>query len=248
MATSRWWLAALALCPAFAGAAAPTDWRDIESRTQYAWYTEDARDLAAVARRVTELPPDRQRGYYLALIQMRAAQLSLARPAADVQGAQRAAGDCISAADEVLADTPADAEVLALQALCMDLRARTRTLGVPFTAARSRSQMQRALQLAPKDPRVRLLAAQLAYAGARASQDRARLLDQFQSAVDAFELERQGLERVPAWGAAEAWEGLAQVYLDRGDAIAARSALEQALLLVPEFKLAHRQLDHILRG
>ncbi len=33
--------------------AADIDWRDVESRMQYAWYTEDARDLAAVADRVS---------------------------------------------------------------------------------------------------------------------------------------------------------------------------------------------------
>ena len=108
--------------------------------------------------------------------------------------------------------------------------------------------MQRALQLAPKNPRVLLLAAQLAYASARSTQERAQLLAAFQSAVDAFELERQGLERIPAWGAPEAWQGLAQVYLDRGDAIAARSALEHALLLMPDYKSAHRLLNHILTG
>jgi Tfp pilus assembly protein PilF len=53
---------------------------------------------------------------------------------------------------------------------------------------------------------------------------------------------------VPAWGAADAWQALAQVYLDRGDAIAARAALEHALLLVPEYTAAHRLLNHILTG
>ena len=108
--------------------------------------------------------------------------------------------------------------------------------------------MQTALQLAPRDPRVRLLAAQLSYLSAKSTRERAQLLAPFQSAVDAFELERQGLERIPAWGAAEAWQGLAQVYMDRGDPIAARSALEHALLLMPEYKSAHRLLDHILKG
>jgi hypothetical protein len=93
---------------------------------------------------------------------------------------------------------------------------------------------------------VRLLAAELAYSSAKSTPDRAQLLPSFQSAVDAFELERQGLERLPAWGAADAWEGLARVDLDRGDAIAARSALEHALLLVPDYQAAHRLLDHIL--
>jgi tetratricopeptide (TPR) repeat protein len=246
------WVLLLGLLPALAGGAAPTDWRDIESRTQYAWYTEDSRELAAAAGRITDLSaPDPQRSYYLTLTRLREAQVLLARPgsgAAEAAAAQRAVAGCIGSADEYLADRPEDAEVLALQSLCMDLRGRIRTLGVPFAAARGRAQMQRAVQLAPKNPRVRLLAAQLAYAAARTNQDRGQLLAQFQGAVDAFELERQGLERIPAWGAAEAWEGLAQVYLDRGDAIAARSALEHALLLVPDFRSAHRLLDRIVRG
>ncbi len=237
------------LLPGLLGAAtlagaADTDWRDIESRVQYAWYTEDARDLASLENRVRGLPdPDQNRNYYFTLIQLREAQLP-----ADSAGAARAAGGCIDAADQALAARPDDAEVLALQSFCMDLRSRSRPLDVPFAGARSRSQMQRALQLAPRNPRVRLLAAQLAYAGARSAAERGRQLASFQSAVDAFETERQGLERIPSWGAAEAWQGLAQVYLDRGDAIAARSALEHALLLMPDYKSAHRLLNHIVTG
>jgi tetratricopeptide (TPR) repeat protein len=224
--------------------AAGADWRDVESRIQYAWYTEDARDLAKVADHVTGLPSsDPLRDYYLVLTQLHQAQLALA-PATVGQ----AAGACIRSADEALAVRPTDAEVLALQSLCMELRSRARSLDVPFAGARSRTQMQRALQLAPHNPRVRLLAAQLAFAAARSNQERAELLATFQSAVDAFELERQGLERVPAWGGAEAWQGLAQIYLDRGDAIAARAALEHALLLVPDYTSAHRLLNHILTG
>jgi tetratricopeptide (TPR) repeat protein len=231
--------------------AADTDWRDVESRIQYAWYTEDARDLAAVAARVTAVPADDpRRSYYLAWIQLREAQLAFAHPAsADAPATVgHAAADCISSADDALAAQPTDAEALALQSLCMDLRSRIRTVGMPFAGSRSRAQMQSALQLAPKDPRVRLLAAQLAYLSAKSTRERSQLVTPFQSAVDAFELERQGLERIPAWGAAEAWQGLAQVYLDRGDAIAARAALEHALLLMPDYKSAHRLLDHIVKG
>lgn len=237
-------LAPVLLGLATLAAAGETDWRDIESRVQYAWYTEDARDLASVEHRVRELPDsDPQRSYYLTLIQLREAQLP-----SDVAATGRSAGDCIDSADAALAARPTDAEVLGMQSFCMDLRSRSRPLDVPFAGARSRSQMQRALQLAPRNPRVRLLAAQLAYAAAKSTAERARQLTAFQSAVDAFEVERQGLERIPSWGAAEAWQGLAQVYLDRGDAIAARSALEHALLLMPEYKSAHRLLDHIVKG
>ncbi|HEY6457096.1 MAG TPA: hypothetical protein VIY90_17610 [Steroidobacteraceae bacterium] len=247
---------ALLLVPAMFGMtsitlAADIEWRDVESRMQYAWYTEDARDLAAIAERVTAVTAaDPRRGYYLAWIHLRQAQLTFAHPGsgAATAAAGHALADCISSADAALAARPTDAEVLALQSLCMDLRSRIRTVGVPFAASRSRAQMQMALRLAPQDPRVRLLSAQLAYLGAKSTPERTQLLASFQSAVDAFELERQGLERIPGWGAAEAWEGLAQVYLDRADAIAARAALEHALLLMPEYKSAHRLLDHIVKG
>jgi tetratricopeptide (TPR) repeat protein len=223
---------------------ADTDWRDVESRVQYAWYTEDARELTSVENRVRELPDsDPKRSYYLTLIQMREAQI-----AADMATVGRAAGGCVDSADAALAIRPTDAEVLALQSFCMDLRSRSRPLDVPFAGSRSRGQMQHALQLAPGNPRVRLLAAQLAYAATKSAAEHAKQLKSFQSAVDAFETERQGLERIPSWGAAEAWQGLAQVYLDRGDAIAARSALEHALLLMPDYKSAHRLLNHIVTG
>jgi len=246
----------LLLMPAMLALASPTigadtDWRDIEARMQYAWYTEDARDLAAVADRVTAVPAaEPWRSYYLAWIQLREAQLAFAHLGSGdaAAAAQHALAGCISSADEALARRPTDAEVLALQSSCMDLRSRIRTVGMPFAGSRSRAQMQTALQLAPKDPRVQLLAAQLSYLNAKSTRERTQLLGAFQSAVDAFELERQGLERIPAWGAAEAWQGLAQVCLDRGDAIAARSALEHALLLMPDYKTAHRLLDHILKG
>ena len=242
-----------ALLPPLA-AAADTDWRDIESRIQYAWYTEDARDLVTAVDRVTALSSaEPLRNYYLALSHLHEAQLAVAAAARSAGAARgpapgEAASACIDSADDALATRPTDAEVLALQSLCMELRTRARSLDVPFASSRSHAQMQRALQLAPRNPRVRLLAAQLSYLAARSSQERAALSGSFQSAVDAFELERQGLERVPAWGGAEAWEGLAQIDLERGDAIAARAALEHALLLVPDYTAAHRLLNQILTG
>lgn len=235
-------LAGTALLPRQA-AAADIDWRDIESRIEYSWYTEDTRDLAKVVDRVTALAAaEPLRSYYLALAQLRAAQLATGAAVAQPAGA------CIDSADEALAARPTDAEVLALRSLCMELRSQARSLDVPFASSRDHAQMQRALQLAPHNPRVRLLAAELTYVAGRSTAERAALVPPFQSAVDAFELERQGLERVPAWGAAEAWQGLAQIYLDRGDAIAARAALEHALLLVPEYTAAQRLLNRILKG
>ncbi len=53
-----------ALCSARPAAAAETDWRDIEARIQYAWYTEDSRELTKTADQVTELSAAPLRDYY----------------------------------------------------------------------------------------------------------------------------------------------------------------------------------------
>ncbi len=58
----------------------------------------------------------------------------------------------------------------------------------------------------------------------------------------AFETERQDVAPLPAWGAPEGYLQLARAALQRGDAVAARSALERALLLAPEFAAAKRLL------
>src|ERR1700722_5480036 len=102
-------LAPAVLCAGPFAGAADTDWRDVESRVQYAWYTEDARDLTAVEKRLTALPDtDPQRSYYLTLIQLREAQITV-----DEQVGGREAASCISSADAALALRPTDAEVLA---------------------------------------------------------------------------------------------------------------------------------------
>ena len=41
-------IAAVVLVLPAVASGAQTDWRDLESRVQYAWYTEDARDLVAL--------------------------------------------------------------------------------------------------------------------------------------------------------------------------------------------------------
>ena len=53
---------------------------------------------------------------------------------------------------------------------------------------------------------------------------------------------------VPGWGAADAFTSLAQDYLTRGDAVAARNVLERALLVAPEFAQARRLMAEIVSG
>jgi Tfp pilus assembly protein PilF len=56
------------------------------------------------------------------------------------------------------------------------------------------------------------------------------------------------VERTPGWGAAEAYTYLGRGYLERGDVLNARDALERALLIAPDFAMAKRLLTKITTG
>jgi hypothetical protein len=222
---------------------AATDWADIEARIQYAFYVEDARALGALRATLAAMDEEPRRDYYLALTDYRLGRLTAPRdPGAAAQGA----ADCVTSLGQALRHSPDDAEDLALQASCLDERVHLRPIDVPFAAARSRAQMRHALLLAPANPRVQLLHARQDHEYPAAGADRARSFDELQRAVAAFERERQDVQRLPQWGLPEAYVDLARSCLERGDALAARAALEHALLLAPDFVAAHRLLSGIV--
>jgi len=75
-----------------------------------------------------------------------------------------------------------------------------------------------------------------------------RALGKLRQTVAAFEAERSDADRLPGWGAAEAWLLLARDLLDHGDAVGARDALEHSLLIAPEFAQARRLMTKITSG
>jgi tetratricopeptide (TPR) repeat protein len=130
---------------------------------------------------------------------------------------------------------------MALQSACL------RTLGnltpwKPLAAPKSTGQMEKAAKLAPKDPRVLLLQALQDDEGGRIG---AEAIGKLKKAAAAFEAERQGVERTPGWGAAEVYVYLGRGYLQQGDVLAARDALERALLIAPDFAMARRLMKKI---
>lgn len=222
-------------------------WMDVENRIEYAYYTEDARALEGL---VTALdsgsPQDHWRLYYAGLANYRAALLY---GAVDKNRAASALETCIDRVAKAIEQKKDFPDALALQSVCLSLLTAMRPMRAPLAAPRSTAQIERAIKLAPRNPRVLLLDALGDYdRPAIFGGSKERVLPKLQKAVEAFERERRDAGVLPGWGAADAYAFLARSYLDRGDAVAAREALERALLIAPEFALARRMISKITSG
>lgn len=226
-----------------AGASTDAEWLDVESRIQYGYYTEDLRALDDVLQSLGAEDSDAlRRNYYRGLASLRLALLSEPR---DAGKARQPAERCVASLEQAVKAAPGSAEPLALESACLRVLARVRPIGAPYYALKSNAQMRRALELSPRNPRVQLLNAVADYDLKR---DPAQVIAELNAAVAAFERERQSVERPPSWGAAEAYAYLGRSLLERGDALAARGALEHALLLAPDFAYAHRLMARITSG
>ena len=235
------------LLPSLAGAAdasSETTWLDMEGRIQYGYYTEDARSLETLATQLsTGDTDDSFRSYYAALADYRVTLLTK-----DLSRALTHAERCVAAANRAVEAKKQFAEAIALESACLARMARLSPLRSPFAASRSKSTIGKALQLAPRNPRVLLLDAVNAYEGAANGVEKDHATGKLKRAVAALEAERQDVVHVPGWGLAEAYIYLGRACLDRGDTVAARDVLEHALLAAPEFAEARRLMTKITSG
>jgi hypothetical protein len=225
-----------------------TSWRDIESRIQYGYYTEDAAALRSLRGLIAaDESRNRLHGYYAALLAWREAQLA-AQAAAASQGATPGdlAQHCVTEADQALETDAAFVDLLTLRAACFATPLAPG--GAGLSAHRARKDIERALKAAPHDPRVLLVDAMYDYQLAPPEGNKERALTKLRRAVAAFEAERAGVERLPGWGAAESYLLLAEDLLEHADPVGARDALEHALLIAPEFAQARRLMARIVSG
>jgi hypothetical protein len=244
---------ALALLSLLLGGAAGADegqWRDTESRIQYGYYTQDTRTLSNVAAAVdAEDAKDQWQGYYAGLVSWRLAQLAVLHPPSKGASVAQLAERCTRALDRVLEQQADFAEGLALRAVCAATPLAGGGLHVPFAGHGPRKDLDRALALAAKNPRVLLLDALGDYEfSAALGGTKERALPKLRRAVAAFEAERGGAEALPGWGAPEAYYYLARNLLEHQDPVGARDALEHALLLAPEYVPARALMAKITSG
>jgi tetratricopeptide (TPR) repeat protein len=262
----------VALASVAAGAAnVETHWLDVESRIQYGYFTEDLRALRNLVEPLAAGDPhDPLKSYYAGLLAYRLIEVSVARApeangqqagqqppprqgdhgksGSDKNEARQTLERCIAALGNALQAQRDFADALALQSACLGLLAEQSTWHVPFAAPKSATQLRKALQLEPKNPRVLLLDALDTYQHRKPSEDTPHTCDKFKSTAAMFETERAAVDKVPGWGAAEAYMWLGRCYLDNGDGNAARDALERSLLIAPEFTQARRLLSSITSG
>jgi tetratricopeptide (TPR) repeat protein len=156
---------------------------------------------------------------------------------------------CVGSLDQALEAQSNFPDALALQSACLGLLAELVSWRAPLAAPKSASQLHKALQLAPKNPRVLLLDAIDEYGRPKAPGGGAEHpCGKFEAVAKVFEAERADVDQVPGWGAAEAYMWLGRCYLDNDNPNAARDALERALLIAPEFGQARRLLATITSG
>ena len=191
------------VCLAFATAgtgalAEDRDWMDVEGRIQYGFYTEDARALADVADELTrgEEAQEPLREYYAGLANYR---LALVLSSRDKGRARDAIEHCVDSLGAALKTEADFAAALALQSACLRTMSDLKPWK-PLAGSKSSGQLEKAVKLAPKDPRVLMLAAVEGMDGDKLDD---ASLARLKKAAAAFEAERQGMDRTPGWGAAD---------------------------------------------
>ncbi|MGH8288751.1 MAG: hypothetical protein ACREV7_06935 [Steroidobacteraceae bacterium] len=262
-AHSTFLLVLLAAGPAFAAPAAPArasaavphsgaHWMQIERRIERRYFQQDAGGLEAMAASLStggfaqgDARDEEWRSYYVALLDYRLVLLAKDDAARAWPFTER----CVDRLNQALVLDPGSVEALALQSACLALQSRLDPWRSPLAAPLSLARIDKALKLAPDNPRVLLL-------GAEGARDRPKFFGGdgqeaftlLKRAVGAFEEQGARVRAVPAWGAADAFTCLARDYLTRGDAIAARNVLERALLVAPHFGQARRLMAEIVSG
>ncbi|MGH8188256.1 MAG: hypothetical protein ACREUC_16990 [Steroidobacteraceae bacterium] len=238
------WLA-VAL-PADVRAESMAELDDAAARMQYAFYTGDPRTIETLLKSIEalEVGPNlaATQSYQLAYGSWKLSQLYLdsvsgERPPSNAKSlAAKAAQACVRHAKAAVQQDARMGEAYAIQAACEGFTSGAR--GGSAGCERGKP-MRTALSVSPDNPRVKLIEALCA---SGRSPDPAAA-DRWRPVVESFEAAPPSAPGRPDWGHVEALTRLGETYLQRGDSVAARDALERALVLAPDYRQARQLLQ-----
>lgn len=233
-------LSGAVLCVPAVYADAVSDLDDAASRTQYAFYTGDARGLEEMQGLIERLEVPAtlasMKAYFAAYANWKLAQLytdEASRPAAKTSArghAGKAAQTCVRHIESALKLDPRMAEAYAINAICSALAP-----GLTVTSCARSKALRTALELESANPRVRFIEMLCSTEKADASSTQ---IEKLRTLVTTFESAPPSAPGKPDWGQAEVLVLLGQRYLERGDPLAARDAIERALVIAPDFRKA----------
>jgi tetratricopeptide (TPR) repeat protein len=220
---------------------------DAAARMQYAFHTGDIRgveEAISVVQKVA-LPVSLKgmKEYFSAYGQWKLAELHADAAASgrrdERSAASKAAATCARLAQEATRIDATLAEGFAIEAICSVSPARATEVFSSGDCSKHRS-LRAAQELAPTNPRVMLIEAQCSVAtdktGSQASIERLRRV------VRAFDTARPSRPGQSDWGYAEALVLLGEAHLQAGDSVAARDAIERALVIAPDYRKAREML------
>jgi tetratricopeptide (TPR) repeat protein len=228
---------------------APDEAQDYENRIEFGYLSEDARALRALIRTLTALAADDGDARTHYLVAHADYRLALVLDATRKHGADDAAKACIDELADLTRKNSTDVEAFVQQAACHGFLAGSSVIKAVTHGPEAGDSVVAALRLAPKNPRARLVDALVDYwRPGKLGGDRARAFAKFGQAAEFFEALPPGSSEFPSWGSADVYFWLGKSYIDRGEPAAARSALERALIVAPDFAAARRQLTRLSSG
>lgn len=223
---------------------------DAAARLQYAFYSEDLRGLQEVVTLIQGVQIDAPAGakeYQLAYGEWKLAQLyadpdSQRSPIAHANAsAGKAAEQCVKHGRAAIEQDARMAEAYALEAVCSGMpQSFFRLRGLSGGSCEKSKSLKKALELAPSNPRVQLIAAMCASATPSKTSNNVAV---WSAVVRAFESAPPSVPGKPDWGHAEALTLLGESHLQRGESVPARDAIERALVLAPDYRQAQRVLE-----
>jgi tetratricopeptide (TPR) repeat protein len=235
--------AAVLLGTARAPAVTPDELADFDAKAEYAFFTEDARALAALVGANGALGTSAQalERYQYAHAEFRLLQVAYHQRR--IKDVEAAAGACLTAVEKASEGGSRSVEGLALEAACAGYLGSLGGLRGASAQHRSEERLAAAAELEPRNPRVLLVEGLTRWfrPGASAA-DHAAARQAFENSTRAFETVTASAPGQPSWGEADAWLFAGRALEERGDLLGARNAYEKSLLVAPEFAAARRRL------